>query len=168
MWWPNTWVYYSLSQFCGTTGICWAVLHGDSHAVTVRPRLGQESSEDSMELSVQDSVFTWMSGTWAGMNVEVDSSPWTTFYDQLGFPPCMTILWGLKLLPWQLTSPEQGKKWKNSWRHFWCTVLVKTVTCQLDVRGPRPPPLNGKNIKELVAIVHPPHCLMDCGEEWIG
>lgn len=65
----------------------------------VRPRLGQESSEDSMELSVQDSVFTWMYGTWAAMDPAIDGSPWTTFRDQLGFPPCMTILWGLKLLP---------------------------------------------------------------------
>ena len=48
---------------------------------------------------MRDSVFTWMSGTWAGMDAAVDGSPWTTFCDQLGFSPCMTVLWGLKLLP---------------------------------------------------------------------
>lgn len=42
------------------------ISHTDSHAVTVRCWLGQESTEGSSGLNVQNGIFTYMSGVWAG------------------------------------------------------------------------------------------------------
>lgn len=156
-WWFKASVYYSLSEFCGLSGISWVSLHGKSHGVTVTCWLGLESTEGSTGLACARwrlHLHSWHLG-----GVDVTAGGWPGILSLgLAWASCLhSHLRGVWPLTWQLASPRAGVlRQKTKMCIMWFPVYSSGQSCvmpaQIQREGTNNTPLNERSIKEFVLL----------------